>query len=110
MKLIVKNLRVYTSIGTHNWEKVIKRLVVIKIEIQLKDQQIVDYDLVEDQVKKTCQLKHHNYIEDLTARIKSDIVMCFNLEPLQVLVELKKPNIIQDLPYAVCRSDDASYC
>ena len=96
MWLKVKNIRVNVAIGIHEWEKVIKRLVLVEANIKIVGNPL-DYDDVVHKIKSACSKKRFDYIEDLAKHIKSDLKTEFCLDDKDLGIKITKPNFMHPI-------------
>ena len=83
MLIKIKNLKIKTILGIHNWEKTIDRQIIINAEIEtdfeksLKSDNIsdtIDYDFLTDKIKKLIAEKKFKLVEKMAAELMNIIM------------------------------------
>lgn len=95
--LTVNNIKIYLNIGAYKWEEKIKRLVIINIRLKANNN-IIDYEYLIEKINVLTNGEKFKYIEDLAKHLKDNLVSILN--PQELLLEVKKPNIMKHLHYA----------
>ena len=101
MRLIVDNIAIHAGVGVYKWERVIKRLIVLNLDLDISEcRGVMDYELVVNEVKKVCGLRHYDYIEEISFAVRQNKSKTFKIEEEKICIKISKPNIKKDLFYA----------